>query len=153
MAEKRKTNGHSKPEDFLLPEIPDFEEVTLPSGLKVKLRPPVGLEFWGRLGQLPGSLAAAARGEPAETPDPEEVIDWSYRVICALLIEPQFSQSPGEGEFHPRRLRPEDRAFLSQYFERWNSGGGGAALQKFRGQPGKPAGDGPGGEEVRESSK
>lgn len=152
MAEKRKTNGHSKPEDFLLPEIPEFEEATLPSGLHVRLRPPVGLEFWARAGQLPGSLAAATRGEQPQPPTADELVDWSYRMLCALIVEPRFSPDPGDGEFHPRRLKPDDRAWLTEYYRRWQ-GGGGAALESFRGPDGKPAGDGPGGKALRQGAK
>ncbi|HLI03147.1 MAG TPA: hypothetical protein VFC10_07460 [Terriglobia bacterium] len=149
----RKTNGHSKLEDFLLPEFPETEEATLPSGLRVRLRPPVGLEFWARVGDLPGSLAAAARGEKAEKPSADELIAWSYQLICALIAEPKFSREPKEGEFHPRRLRPEDRAWLVQYYNRYTAGGGGAALESFRDAAGEPAGARPGGEAVREGAE
>lgn len=146
----QKQNGHSRPEDFLLPEYPEIEEATLPSGLKVKLRPPLWLEFWARVGQLPGSLAAAMRGEKVENPDPEEIIAWSYQMVCALVAEPKFSREPGEGEFHPRRLQPADRNFLVHYYNRYMSGGGRAALESFRGEAGEPAGDGQGGDAVQQ---
>lgn len=153
MSEKKKNNGHSKPEDFLLPDYPEIEEVCLPSGLSVKLRPPVGLEFWARVGQLPGSLASAMNGEKVEKVDPEEIIAWSYQMICALVAEPKFSREPKEGEFHPRRLAAADRSFLVQYYNRYTRGGGGAALESFRGETGERGGDGPGGEEVLKSSE
>ncbi len=151
MAEKKKANGRSRPEDFLLPDYPEIEEVTLPSGLKVKLRPPIGLEFWARVGELPGSLAA--RGEKAEPPDPEEIIAWSHQMVCALVAEPTFSREPKEGEFHPRRLQPSDRAFLTAYYNRYAQGGGRAALATFRGKAGEPGSAGQGGEAVREGSE
>ena len=151
MSGKKKTNGHSKPEDFLLPEYPEIEDATLPSGLKVKLRPPIGMEFWARVGDLPGTLSAAGKEKQEATP--EEIIDWSYRTVCALIVEPVFSRDPQPGEFHPRRLQPQDRLWLRQYYQRWLSGGGGAALESFRGQAGEPGGSGQSGEAVQQGSK
>lgn len=132
MAAKRKTNGHAKPEDFLLPEIPEIEEQTLPSGLVVKLRPPVHMEFWIRVGELPASVSAAMEGTSVARPNTSELIEWSYRMLSALIAEPAFSIEPKPGEFHPRRLKPEDRAFLTAYYNRHMNGGGRSDLEGFR---------------------
>lgn len=157
MGSKRKTNGHSRPEDFLLPDVPEVEEVTLPSGLKVKLRSPLYDEFWLRAGDLPGFLLGQQGGEAAPAVDRLEAIEWSHRVVAALIAEPAFSMEPGPGEFHPRRLKAPDRAFLSEYYARHvgilSGGGGGVGLDKFRGQAGELAGDGPRGEKVRKGSQ
>jgi len=141
MSEKKESNGHSRPEDFLLEDYPEFRSETLPSGLKVKLRQLNRLEFYVIMGSVPGNLAAVARGAAAQTPTPEEMITWSYRVLSTLIAEPKFSPEPKEGEFHPRRLKGDDQEWLMAYFNRFSSGGGGADLETFRERP-SGAGDG-----------
>lgn len=150
MRNKQKQNGHSKPEDFLMPEIPEIEEHTLPSGLQVRLRPPVGMEFWARIGQLPGAIGS--RGEQPQEPDPEALIKWANELTCALIVEPRFSQHPAAGEFHPRRLKPRDRAWLTAYFRHY-TGGGGDVLETFRERLEKSARAGQGGDALPPGSK
>ena len=154
MGEGRKTNGHSRPEDFLLPE---FEEVELPSGLHAKLRPP-SLDQWIMFGELPGRLHALAKAaqdgaDLAQALPPEERLAWAHHVICWTFIEPKFSTSGEPGTFHPSRLRSEDRKFLIEWSSKFEQRGGGVGLDKFREQAGEPAGAGRSGEAVRESSK
>lgn len=117
MTERLKAKARSNPEDFLLPDFPELENVTLPSGLRVKLRSPAREEFWTRAGEPPDFLMPS-KDRKVPRPDHAEMVSWSFRMLSALVAEPVFSLEPKEGEFHPRRLKPEDRAFLGQYFAR-----------------------------------
>lgn len=155
MSEKRKTNGQSRPEDFLLPR---FEDVELPSGMHAKLRPPC-LDMWILSGDLPGRLLSQSKAlqngsnEEMLAPSPQERLAWMHHVICYVFAEPKFSTTDEPGTFHPSQLRSEDRAFVSAWVNQFNTGGGGDGLVNFRGQDRKPRSDGPGSEEVRKSTE
>jgi len=145
MSEQRNTTASA--EDFLLPEQ---EELTLPSGLKVVLRPPNSLEFFAQLGMLPGQLVNALRGEKPPERSAEEIIESVYKIICLVVVSPKFSLEPKPGEWHPRRLRNADRKAIDDWAGKYlDLGGGGADLTTFRAGPSGPtAADGASGGDV-----
>jgi hypothetical protein len=122
-------------EEFLTPET---EELTLPSGLKVTVRPPNKLEFFAVMGWLPGQLAALAAGEKPPVPSPGELVEKTYQFIVSLVISPRFAvpdpdQPPGT--YNPRRLRDADRLAIEKWAGKYlELGGGGGGLSGFRAQ-------------------
>lgn len=134
------------PEQYMLPED---QEVTLPSGLVVTLRPP-GLPFYVKAGMLPSGLSAivlqAREGNTEVSPeklfqdalrDPQTtaaMIEWSYEVIAAVVVKPKFSMDPVPGQFHPSRLRSADATFISNWANQYMKDGGGLDLAPFRSQ-------------------
>jgi hypothetical protein len=143
-------------EEFLLPERPDREEVTLPSGLECVLRPP-SFDLCIMYGKLPGSVLAAAKSEaaPERTLEiREDLVRFAHSIIEYVFIEPRFSQTPGPGEYHPNRLQPQDRLWIESWADKWIFGGGSAELRKFRGaQPGSTGDAGASGEVLGEGAK
>lgn len=118
MTEKRNANGGGNAGHFLVPGVPDIEEMKLPSGLQVKLRSPLREGFWIRAGDPPAFLLRAGRaGRKRQRFHTAEATGWPDRMVAALVAEPIFSMDPKPGETHPRCLEPEDRAFLDRYFE------------------------------------
>jgi len=126
-------------EDFLLPEA---EELVLPSGLVVTLRPPNSLEFYAAMGWLPGRIANAIRGEHPAVLPAEQAVEKTYKLITLVVVSPKFSLTPAEGEFHPRRLRDADRKAIDDWAAKWlNLGGGGDDLKSFRNRASRPVSD------------
>ena len=158
------TNGSINYESFLA--TPD-EDITLPSGMPCTLRSPSPWYFL-QIGKLPGRLARVVR-EGATMADidraaredskasiegmtKEEWIDTEAKadlLICDVFVKPHFSLTPrphvDPPEFHPSRLRLEDRSWVL----RWVTGrltGGAQALETFRNEP-RPDAIGRGGEQ------
>ena len=149
-----KGNGKPNYEDYLLAS--GLEEITLPSGMPVKLQPP-GMEYFLKLGVLPGRLALGSSPEQTKESlgglqgDPE----WAYREMCILLcsvfVEPRFSEhpQPGDGTLDVKRLKPNDAILVLNWADqhlRSITRGGSADLETFRGGDGEPAAAGESGE-------
>lgn len=149
-------NGKTRYEDFLLPED---ESVTLPSGMPAKLQYPTQRYFLS-IGSLPSLLTRAvsenASLEEIERVDKEDLQQELSReplspehieaaqlrsdlLLCDVFVEPRFSLTPKEGEFHPKRLQLEDRTFVLQWATAKLKSirrGGSADLESFCQQPG-----------------
>lgn len=150
------SNGSPKYEDFLLPGP---EETKLPSGMPVVLQYPTTRYFMS-VASLPGNLARAIRdnasladikqadredvianlaNEPMTAEQIEESDIRTNLMICDVFMEPKFSLTPtSPTEFHPSRLRPEDKLFVVEWVNRKLGSigrGGSNDLETFRPKP------------------
>lgn len=140
-------------EDYLLPEP---ERITLKSGMPAILRYPT-MKYFMSLGNLPSILTKSvklktdaaeikkAEGEnlmEALSHEPltaEEIEDSEKRtnlLICDVFVEPRFSLNPdpAKGEYHPSRLKLEDRTFVVEWVNKLlesNQRGGSSDLETF----------------------
>ena len=144
--------------------LPDDESTKLPSGMPCILRFPPS-EYFLRIGSLPGGRLATAVAQDTDIAtltaeneavmkadlaekksgveefNVDEIRDNEFRgflLMCYVFVEPKFSMEPKAGEIHPRRLRPEDRTFVMEWYSKQMSAqqrGGSADLEKFPGQP------------------
>ena len=145
--------------------LPDDESTVLPSGMPCTLRFPPS-EYFLRIGSLPGGKLATAvaqgtdiatlnsesaavmkadmeaKKSGAEEFNLDEVRDNELRgflLMCYVFVEPKFSMEPKAGEIHPRRLRPEDRTFVMEWYARQmnkQQRGGRVDVESFRPEPG-----------------
>lgn len=140
---------------YLIPD--DVEEVTLPSGMKAKLRHP-GLNYYLGRGSLPGKLAAIFQtggGNEQTKPSVGEMNASTILLLCDIFVEPRFTNCipPEEGTHHISRLRIGDAAkaivwATDKMAASYKGGGGGADLETFRPQPEYSDGNGAGGGQV-----
>lgn len=134
-------------DQYLLPDT--VEEVTLPSGMKVKLRSP-GLDYYFGVGSLPSRLLRARNGEDQPTPGvdviepaftPAEIWESTSTILCSVFVEPKLSTNPapGDGTYNVLRLRPADASFVLNWatsrLKALYAGGAGVGLESFRTEP------------------
>jgi len=146
-------------EDYLLPEP---ERMILPSKMPAILRYP-SMKYFISLGSLPSALVKSvqlktdaaeirkAEGEnlmEALSREPltaEEIEDSEKRtnlLLCDVFVEPRFSMTPdpdpAKGEFHPSRLKLEDRTFVVDWVSKQlksSERGGSADIETFPVEP------------------
>ena len=139
-----------------------------PRGMPCTLQYPT-MRYFFAIASLPGRLSRAVKEraplEDIEKADREDLLAFTpelsnpelleeaeqrtFLLLCDVFVKPRFSLTPntGKGEFHPSRLRPEDRLWVTE----WVNGkmqsiqrGGSADLETFHpaAEPGQVAGSG-----------
>lgn len=115
------------------------EELTLPSGLVIKVRRPTPLWWITHRGILPSRMAAMASGnEVSSTMSNEDLVEWSKFVVTLMetvVISPRIRPNPGPDEVDPNLIQLSDMMTIIRY-----AGGEimttGQSLDTFRGRSG-----------------